>query len=82
MSYQEKLKMLSDWLTIEESGYSGGYQGFTTLYVTGDAKDVASYVEAYLCVWHPCGYGTHAEEVDSRLEGKVTFKISRSNSCE
>ena len=82
MSYHENLKRLSDWVTVDRSVMSGGYSGFTTVYVTGQTKDVKAYCDEYVKMWHPCGYGTSVREVDSRKANCVTFRVWHSNSCD
>ena len=70
-------------LTIESSFEAGGYQGFTTVLVTGPAEHVKPYSVDYLTRWHPAGYGP-----TSRLHKKsddglvVTYRLWRSNSCD
>ena len=73
-------------LTIESSFEAGGYQGFTTVLVTGPAEHVETYCVDYLNRWHPMGYGTTCRE-DREMhnvppEGHVTYRIWRSNSCD
>ena len=69
-------------LTIESTHTPGGYQGFTTVMVTGPVDHVAVYCDDYLKNWHPMGYGTTARKVGEVVEGVVTYRIWHSNSCE
>ena len=69
-------------LTIKSSHASGGYQGFTTVMVTGPVDHVAVYCDDYLHRWHPAGYGTTARLHETHANGVVTYRIWHSNSCE
>jgi len=69
-------------LTIESSHEAGGYQGFTTVYVTGPAEHVATYCHDYLNRWHPMGYGTTYRLHKKSNDGTVTYRLWRSNSCD
>ena len=69
-------------LTIKSTQQRGGYQGFTTVFVTGPVDDVAVYCEDYLNRWHTMGYGTTARLDESHDDGTVTYRIWHSNSCE
>jgi len=69
-------------LTIERSHEAGGYQGFTTVLVTGPADHVAVYCDDYLNRWHPMGYGTTSRLHKENDDGTITYRLWRSNSCD
>ena len=69
-------------LKIERSHEAGGYQGFTTVLVTGDWREVKSYCTEYCKAWHPAGYGTSVRLYKEHDDGRVTYRIWRSNTCD
>ena len=68
-------------LTISSNHTPGGYQGFTTIFVTGPNADAIAYCDNYLEEWPTAGYSTTARLHETLDADTCTMRIWHSNYC-